>query len=27
MSALETLVLFLMLPLPQGMYFSPLPCG
>ena len=26
-SVLETLVLFLMLPLPQGMYFSPLPCG
>ena len=27
MSAAVCRVLFLMLPAPQGMYFSPLPCG
>jgi len=27
MSAAVCRVLFLMLPTPQGMYFSPLPCG
>ena len=26
-SAAGTRVLFLIVPVPQGMYFSPLPCG